>query len=112
MAVLVLMIMDFNSRMAELRRLTNEKQRVGAQVTHLAATNASLKTQIAFATSDAAVVQFAREQEHKQLPGDNPVVPLSPANSTPVPTPTPVVTPKVVNNWDVWMDLFIDKRVP
>jgi cell division protein FtsB len=110
--VLVLLIMDFNSRMAELRRLTSEKQFVGAQATQLVQTNVYLETQIAYATSERAVEEWARENQHMAKPGDNQVVPLAPANSTPVPTPEPVITPIVVHNWDLWMDLFLDTNAP
>ncbi len=112
LVVLVLLIMDFNDRMSELRRLTSEKESVGAQATALVKTNMFLETQIAYATSETSVDQWARENQRMQKPGDNPVVPLAPANSTPVPTPTPAVTPRVVNNWDLWMNLFIDSNSP
>jgi cell division protein FtsB len=112
MVVLILLIMDFNSRMAELRRLSSEKTVVGRQATQLVQTNAYLETQIAYATSELAVEAWAREEQHMIKPGDNPVVPLAPANSTPIPTPTQVVTTKVINNWDLWMSLFFDKNSP
>jgi hypothetical protein len=110
--ILVLLIMDFNSRMAELRRLTSEKDIVGAQATQLVQTNVYLETQIAYATSERAVDEWARENQHMQQPGDNPVVPIAPANSTPVPTATPAVTPIVVDNWDLWMGLLFDTNAP
>jgi cell division protein FtsB len=112
MVVLVLLVMDFNSRMAELRRLTSEKEIIGKQATQLVQTNVFLETQIAYATSDRAVEQYARVDQHMEKPGDIPVVPMAPGNSTPIPTPSPVVTPKFVNNWDLWMGLFFDKTVP
>lgn len=110
--VLVLMIMDFSSRMSELRRLTAEKKVVGAQATALVKTNVFLETQIVYATSERSVEEWARENQHMQQPGDNPIVPVAPPNSTPAPTPTSVVTPKVVDNWDLWMDLFVDPNSP
>jgi len=110
--ILVLLIMDFNSRMADLRRLTSEKEIVGAQATDLVQTNVFLETRIAIATSEQAVDEWAREDQHMQKEGDNLVVPLAPANSTPVPTATPAVTPKVIENWDLWMSLFFDTNSP
>jgi hypothetical protein len=111
LGVLVALIMDFNNRMAELNRLSAQEGRVSAQATAMVATQEYLVTQIAFATSDAAVEAWAREQGHLAQPGDNPVVPLVPPGSTPVPTPVVVVTQEVVENWQVWLALFVDRPI-
>jgi cell division protein FtsB len=110
--ILVLLIMDFNSRMAELRRLTSEKEIVGAQATQLVKTNEYLVTQVAHATSEQVVEEWARVNQRSYQEGDYLVVPLAPANSTPVPTITPAVTPIVIENWDLWMGLFFDTDAP
>ena len=110
--ILVLLIMDFNSRMADLRRLTSEKESVGAQATQLVRTNIHLETQIAIATSVRSVEEWARENQRMEKEGDYPVVPLSPANSTPVPTSTHAVTPIVIDNWDLWMGLLFNSNAP
>jgi hypothetical protein len=108
-AVLVLLVMDFNSRMAELRRLTAEKEDVSARVTSLVETQVSLETQVAYATSDAAVYYWAYNFQHMGRPGDVLVVPIQPEGSLPQPTPTPVITPEVIHNWQVWLSLFVDQ---
>jgi hypothetical protein len=107
--VLVLLVMDFNSRMAELRRLTAEKDSVSARVTSLVNTQDALKTQVAFATSDAAVYYQAYNYEHFGNEGDVLVIPIQAAGTTPEPTPTPVVTPEVIQNWQVWLSLLVDQ---
>ncbi len=107
--VLVLLVMDFNSRMATLRRLTAEKEDVSARVTSLVETQVSLETQVAYATSDAAVYYWAYNFQHKGREGDVRVVPIQPTGSLPQPTPTPVVTPQVIQNWQVWLSLFVDQ---
>ena len=84
-AVLVFLVMDFNSRMAELRRLTAEKEDVSARVTSLVETQDSLETQVAYATSEAAVYYWAYNFEHLGKEGDVLVVPIQPEGST---TPT------------------------
>jgi cell division protein FtsB len=109
LAVLFYLIMDFNNRMAELHRLSAQSERVSAQATSLIATQAYLEEQIAYATSDSAVEEWAREEGRWMRPGDQPVVPLVPPGSTVVPTPTPVVTPERVQNWEVWLALFVDR---
>jgi hypothetical protein len=110
--VLVLLILDFNGRMTELRRLTTEKERVGAQVTSLINTQESLETQIVYATSEAAVYKWAYESRRYARPEDHLVVPIQQGDATPVPTPLPTSTPVVVSNWQVWLALFIDEYVP
>jgi cell division protein FtsB len=102
------MIIDFNSRMAEVRRLSTEKERVSARATSLVETKTALETQIAYATSEAAVQAWARQDNRMAQPGDTVVIPLPPPNSTPIPTPTPAVTPRVVTSWEVWLSLFVD----
>jgi adenylate cyclase len=108
-AVLVLLVMDFNNRMAELRRLTAEKQDVSARVTSLVQTQVSLETQVAYATSEAAVYYWAYNFEHLGKEGDVLVVPIQATGSLPQPTPTPAVTPEIIQNWQVWLSLFVDQ---
>jgi hypothetical protein len=108
-AVLVLLVIDFNNRMAELRRLTAEKEDVSARVTSLVETQVSLETQVAYATSEAAVYYWAYNFEHLGKEGDVLVIPIQPEGSAPQPTPTPVVTPEIIQNWQVWLSLFVDQ---
>jgi hypothetical protein len=108
-AVLVLLVMDFNNRMAELRRLTAEKEVVSARVTSLVQTQASLETQVAYATSEAPVYYWAYNSEHLGREGDVLVVPIQADDNLPQPTPTPIVTPEVIQNWQVWMTLLVDQ---
>jgi hypothetical protein len=107
-AVLVLLVVDFNSRMAELRRLTAEKESVSARVTSLVNTQDSLETQVALATSEAAVYYWAYNFERLGREGDVLVIPIQQAGSLPQPTPTPAVTPEVIQNWQVWLSLLVD----
>jgi adenylate cyclase len=107
--VLVLLVMDFNNRMAELRRLTAEKENVSARVTSLVQTQLSLETQVAYATSEAAVYYWAYNFERLGKEGDVLVVPIQQQGSLPQPTPTPAVTPQVIHNWQVWLSLLADQ---
>jgi hypothetical protein len=110
LAVLALLVMDFNSRMAELSRLSREKEQVAAQVTDLAVTLTTLQTQIAYATSDQAVLEQAYEQGRLVRPGDVLVVPLAPPGSTPQPEPAPASTPVTYHKWQYWYALFFDRQ--
>jgi hypothetical protein len=108
LVVSALLVMDFNSRLSEYRRLSTQRDSVSGQVTELAQTESSLQTQIAYATSEAGVMQWAYEDGHWVRQGDNLVVPISSGGSTPTPRPTPEVTPTPLSNWQLWMTLFVD----
>jgi len=108
-AMLVLLVMDFNTRMAELGRLTAERQRVSALVTSLVNTQSALQTQVVEATTEAAVLYWAYTYEHMVEEGDTLIVPLQQPGSAPTPVPTLTPEPIVVNNWQVWLSLFVDE---
>ncbi|HLA97763.1 MAG TPA: hypothetical protein VJL34_04870 [Anaerolineales bacterium] len=107
--LLAVLVMDFNSRVSDLRRQSAQKQRVSAELEGLQLTQVLLQTQIAYATSEAAVIEWAYNEGNLVRPGDNPVVPVPPAGSAPVPTPRPTAAPERVSNLDVWLWLFFDE---
>ena len=107
--VLFFLMLDFNNRMSELLMLSGERDRMAVQVTALAGTATAVADKINYATSDAAVFDFARNNYYAK-PGDIPIVPVSPGGSLPTPTPTPQPTTATVENWEIWFALFLDKR--
>jgi hypothetical protein len=104
--LLMLLMMNLNSRLNEYFRLTSERDRVGTQVSDLRATKVALQTQAAYATSDEAVEEWARSEAHLALPGDQVIVPLTPAGQTAAPSVEATPTPLAVQNWEVWWALF------
>jgi cell division protein FtsB len=111
-AALAYLVMGFNSRMARLRQLRVQYDEVDATLQALKNSNAALQTQIAGATSDAPVRQWAYEEGRLIQPGDHPIVPLAPAETTPEPTPTPQAIQQPVKNWQMWLLLFVDSISP
>ena len=108
--IMVLLVSDFNHRMAELRRLSAEKELVSTQVASLVETQQFLQTQVAYATSEVAVYKWAYTNRRMTEPGDTLIVPIQPENSAPQPTPAPLPTPEVIHNWQVWLSLFVDEQ--
>lgn len=106
--IVALLVMDFNNRMADLRRLSNQQDRIAAELTALIQTKSHLETQIAYATSDAVVYEWAYQDGHWVRDGDHPIVPLPQPGFTPQPTPTVIITAELMNNWQVWLSLFTD----
>ncbi len=107
--ILFFLVMDLNSRLVSLNKLSSERSQMQTEVSGLNATTTALSDEIAFATSEAAVDIWAREEGHMAHEGDVLIVPLSPPGATPVPVfaPTPTIQP--VDNWDVWWTLFFGK---
>jgi hypothetical protein len=108
----VLLIIDFNSRMAEWRRLSLEKDIVAAQATSLKRTQLHLETQIAIATSPAGVREWVYQDGHWIQPGDVLVVPVEVPGQKPQSTPVPDREVALVANWQMWLALFFDQALP
>ena len=105
-AILVLIMIEFNARLEELNRLTDEANVYRAQATQTMQTQVALQTQVAYASSDAAVEKYAREDIHMVQEGDIPGVPIGDENSPPISTPMPTPTSTPMPNWRVWWNLF------
>ena len=84
LVILVLLMMNFSNRLGDLLRLNAERDQMQATVNVLSATEASLQTQIAYATSVVAVIERARSEGRLIKSGDVAVVPEAPAGSAPV----------------------------
>jgi cell division protein FtsB len=108
--VLALLVMDFNNRMAELRRLSDKKEDVAAEATNLVETQIYLETQIAYTTSEAAVRDWAYEEGHMVREGENLVIPLEYPGFTPEVNIIPTPTPAPESNWQIWLSLFLESR--
>ncbi len=104
--VLILMVIDFNSRVEELDRLKKQEGVLSVQATQVTQTQAALQTQVAYAGSDSAVEDWARGEGHEVQPGDQPVVPIGKPGATPIQNRDPTPTPTQISNWQVWWNLF------
>ncbi|MFL7892691.1 MAG: hypothetical protein ACK2UM_05200 [Anaerolineales bacterium] len=110
LVVLTMLVMDFNNRMAELRRLNDKREDVAVEATDLRKTEVHLETQIAYATSGAAVEAWAYEEGHMVREGENLVIPLEYPGFTPEVTVIPTATPVPESNLEIWLSLFLESR--
>jgi hypothetical protein len=109
LVIAAFLVMDFNSRMTELKHLEAEKEVVQEHLNSRLSTKSALTTQIAHANSDMAVIEWAY-QNHMAREGDIPVIPIEINQATPTPTPRPSVTPTEMNNFQEWLSLFFDRK--
>ena len=104
--VLILMVLDFNARLETLNVLRKQAALVSTQATQAMQTQIALQTQVAYASSDQVVHEWARTEGHYIQSGDQPVVPVDvPGEASEViASPTPLPTP--LPNWQIWRNLF------
>ncbi len=103
---LVFIVLEFNRRLEELTMLNRQNQAIQTQATQANQTQLALQTQVAYASSDAAVEEWARMDGHYIQDGDLPVVPVGQAGAAPVSASTPTPVPTQPANWEVWWNLF------
>ncbi|HSQ26431.1 MAG TPA: hypothetical protein VLM80_04840 [Anaerolineales bacterium] len=101
LVILSFLVMDFNARTAELNQLIIEREAVTERLIERQKIRDALSTQIAYATSPAAAVEWAYEN-HMALPGDQMVVPIQISEVTPTPTMQPIVKATQLSNLDRW----------
>jgi len=104
--LLTLLMMNLNSRLNEYFRLTNERDKARTQVSNLMATKIALETQVAYATSDEAVEEWARNEAHLAQPGDKVIIPVTPVHQATTPEIEPTPASLTVENWEVWWALL------
>ena len=103
----LLIVLDFNQRLAVAQRLVDSANRVGTEVAALEQEQSVLQTQVAYATTDAAVIQWAHESGKLVQPGEVLVVPVVPTASA-TPPPLPATPPPPPPAWTLWWNLFFD----
>ena len=109
LVILILLMLDMNSRLSDLHRLSVQRDQMSTEVAQLEETRASLLKKMAYATSEVAVEEWARVYNRLSQSGDQVIIPL-PAGAV---TPTQVIieTPvhKEVQKWEVWRALFFSE---
>jgi hypothetical protein len=102
----ILLLGDLNSRMSDARRLERDARSLQTEVAGMEALAARLATQVAQATSEYLVEEWARREGKMVREGEHLIVPLAPsgtvgasaANATPL-APLP-------SRWEVWWALL------
>jgi hypothetical protein len=98
--------MGLSARFNELSKLSDQNNFMQTEVAALKITEYFIETQIAYATSEVAVEEYAREQGYMVKPGEVLVVPISENQITPTPYVLPTQESESVPNWKIWYQLF------
>ena len=102
----VFILGDLTRRMGDARRLERDARMLGTQVQALEEEEAGLQTQVALATSEGMVEQWARGEAKMVGQGEKLIVPISPEGSQPTSTPALSTTQSLPTRWDVWWALL------
>lgn len=106
-ALALMIVVDFSQRLAQSQQRVEQSQLVASEVALLEAEQSALKTQVAYATTDAAVIAWAHSAA-KMVQGDEVlVVPVIPTGA-PTPLPTPLPLPTQAPNYQLWVQAFVE----
>ncbi len=107
--VFIFLMMDLNSRLSDLHRLSSQRDQIQTDVYKLEETKASLMKQLAYATSEVAVEEWARVYNRLSQPGDQIIIPLESGGITPTPVAAETPVARDVQKWEVWKALFFNE---
>lgn len=100
--VFFFMLLGLNDRLTEYFKLSRQRNEIATEVYGLQSTEIALRTQIAYASGDNAVEDWARGEAHMALPGDMVIVPLTPSSSVAGSSISTTPTPSLLENWQIW----------
>lgn len=104
--VLVFLMMDFNNRMTNMLQLNKQEEILLTQMADLESTLVDIESQIAYATSDRALEEWAREKNRLIEQGDYPIIVKAPLNQVITPTPKPKPQEVVTSRMEIWQQLL------
>ncbi|MBI3160901.1 MAG: hypothetical protein HYZ23_00245 [Chloroflexi bacterium] len=106
--ILIMVVIEFNTRLEELNRLSGQRDEMRIAATQVMQTQIALHTQVAYANSTEAVDEWARTEGHYVKDGEQAVIPVGQPGSEPVVAATPIPAPTPMQNWEVWWNLFFN----
>jgi len=109
LGLILLLVFSFSNRIAEYTRLSAQEGVEAGRITELSSTQSYLSKEIAFATSEAAVEEWAREEASMAQEGDFPVVPINPNEENLFLVSEDSTTLKEYSNFQVWFEWLFYK---
>ena len=104
--ILVVLMMDFNNRMSNMIQLNQMEKILETKLADLEATRLVVEDDIAYATSDRALEEWAREKDRLIAEGDHPIIIMPPSDYTPAPIATPKPETIILTRLEIWKELI------
>lgn len=108
--ILVFLMMDFNNRMVRMLELEQQESQLSTKVAALEQTKVKVEAEIAYATSDRALEEWAREKERLINEGDYPIIIIPPSDQVITPTPVPTQEVPQLSRFQIWKELFFGEQ--
>jgi cell division protein FtsB len=102
----ILVLGDLNRRMADARRLEQDAITLETEVAGMATERVELMTQVAEATSEPVIAEWAHEQAKMVLPGEVLVVPVAPGGALPTAESGETGQEEPPSNFEIWLALL------
>jgi cell division protein FtsB len=109
LGLILLVLFSFSNRIAEFTRLTAQEQVELENINQLQQTLAYIEDQIVYATSVAAVEEWAREEARMAQEGDFPVIPLNPNADGSAFAAEPIVEDAEKSNLQIWLQWLFSR---
>lgn len=101
--LLILLMMGFNNRLVNMNRLIRQENILQTRIAGLESTKIAVEEQVAYATSEIALEEWARESNHMIEPGDQAIVLIAPDEQLSTPVPTLVAEEEIkLSNFETW----------
>lgn len=108
--ILLILVMDLNSRMVHLMQLRGEKNNEQMKLSELLNEENDLIRKIDYAQSEEALSDWARQENWMQKSGDGIVVPLPDGSDAEEVNFNPIETAYTYDNWDTWLQWLTYKE--
>ncbi len=106
--LLIFLMMGFNNRLINMNRLIRQENILQTRIAGLESTKIAVEEQVAYATSEVALEEWARESNHLIEAGDQAIV-LIPSDeqlSTPVPPSVIEEEKSSLSHFETWILLL------
>ncbi|MFZ3151676.1 MAG: septum formation initiator family protein [Anaerolineaceae bacterium] len=108
--ILVFLMMDFNNRMVRMLELEQQESQLSTKVAALEQTKVKVEAEIAYATSERALEEWAREKDRLINEGDYPIIIIPPSDQVITPTPVPTQEVPQLSRFQIWKELFFGEQ--
>ncbi|MFQ5408810.1 MAG: hypothetical protein ACE5FI_10385 [Anaerolineales bacterium] len=101
-------ILDLRQRIQAAQTIIAESQRLETDVQALHDENRGLQATLAYVESNAYVEDWAHSEGQLVRPGEVLVIPVSDGEAIATPEPAEPPPPTVIEQWQLWWQLFFD----